>query len=406
MDAGMFHADTAGSAETARIGPWVVDAAANVFAVETTRHRCIRDVSAKSASSVPSAASPHTRDTPKRRSVTMARTSDVVELAARMMEIDSTSGHEGALVDWLENYLSGADWRVRRIPVTAGRDDLFASSVSAPVVTLSTHLDTVPPFIPPRLDGDVLRGRGACDAKGIVASMMLAADDLRARGVPVALLLVVGEEVSHDGAEAANREPTTSKILINGEPTESRLAIGTKGAMRFTLRTRGRAAHSAYPELGKSAIDELVRLLTELGDLALPRDEQLGSTTINVGTISGGVADNVMAPSAEARLMARLVTPADQLMAKLRQWVGDRAEIEQSVTVPMVRLATLPGFATCVAAYATDIPKLTHWGTPYLFGPGSIHYAHRDDEHVDVQELRDAVGQYVRIALGAIERLG
>jgi acetylornithine deacetylase len=331
---------------------------------------------------------------------------DVVQLTARMMEIDSTSGREGALVDWVESYLSGADWRVQRIPVSPGRDDLLATAVDAPLVTLSTHLDTVPPFIPPRLDGDRLWGRGACDAKGIAASMILAADALRARDVPVALLFVVGEEVTHDGATAANGVPTTSRALINGEPTESTLALGTKGAMRFTLRTKGRAAHSAYPQFGRSAIAELVRLLAELERLDLPRDELLGDTTINIGTISGGVADNVLAPDAEARLMARLVTPPEELASLLRKWIGDRATFEQSITVPLVRLGSLDGFPTSVAAYATDIPKLSSWGRPYLFGPGSIHYAHRDDEHVTVQDLRDAVRQYERIAVAALEQTG
>lgn len=331
---------------------------------------------------------------------------DVVELAARLMEIESTSGREGPVIDWLENYLAGGDWRVRRIPVSPGRDDLFATCVDEPLVTLSTHLDTVPPYLPPRLADGVLWGRGACDAKGIAAAMILAAHALRDRGVPVALLFVVGEEVSHDGAEAANRMPTTSRVLINGEPTESTLAIGTKGAMRFTLRTSGQAAHSAYPELGRSAITELVRLLRELESLDLPRDEELGHTTINIGLISGGVADNVMAPSAEARLMARLVTPPDVLVALLRDWIGGRAEFEQSITVPLVRLGRLPGFETSIAAYATDIPKLTNWGTPYLFGPGSIHHAHRDDEHVRVDELRAAVDAYVRLAEAALRAKG
>jgi acetylornithine deacetylase len=331
---------------------------------------------------------------------------DVVELTARLMEIDSTSGREGAVVDWLENHLVGADWRARRIPVTAGRDDLLVTSDDSPRVTLSTHVDTVPPFIPPRLDGDRLWGRGACDAKGIAASMILAAEQLRAKRVPVALLFVVGEEVSHDGAEAANRIRTTSKVLINGEPTESTLAVGTKGAMRFTLRTRGEAAHSAYPHLGRSAITDLVRLLREIEDLDLPRDPELGETTINIGVIEGGVADNVMAPSAEARLMARLVTDPEQFVDVLRDWVGDRAELEIGITVKLARLGTLPGFPTSVAAFATDIPKLGTWGKPYLFGPGSIHYAHRDDEHVEVAELRAAVDSYVRIAQLALTSVG
>ena len=330
---------------------------------------------------------------------------DVVELTARLMEIDSTSGQEGAVVDWLENYLAGTDWKVARIPVSPGRDDLLATTGSDPEVTLSTHLDTVPPFIPPRLDGETLWGRGACDAKGIAASMIFAAEQLRQQRVSAALLFVVGEEVTHDGAVAANRVPTTSKVLINGEPTESTLAIGTKGAMRFTLRTRGQAAHSAYPHLGRSAITELVQLLGEIDLLELPRDEQLGDTTVNIGVISGGVADNVMAPEAEARLMARLVTPPDTLATLLREWVGDRAELEIGITVELARLGTLPGFPTSVAAYATDIPKLTKWGKPYLFGPGSIHVAHCDDEHVRVGELRDAVDAYVRIATRALTAL-
>ena len=327
---------------------------------------------------------------------------DVVELAARLMEIDSTSGREGALVDWLETYLGGLDWRVRRIPVTPGRDNLLATWGDAHEATLSTHLDTVPPYIPPRLEGEVLHGRGACDAKGIAASMIFAAQALRARGVPIGLLFVVGEEVTHDGAIAANAVATTSRVLVNGEPTESTLATGTKGAMRLTLRTAGQAAHSAYPHLGRSAIMELARLLVELETLELPRDPQLGDTTINVGRISGGVADNVVPATAEARLMARLVSPPEDLVAVLRQWVGDRAELEPGITVPLARLGTLPDFPVSVAAFATDIPKLSRWGTPYLFGPGSIHVAHRDDEHVRVPELRAAIDSYVRIVERAL----
>jgi acetylornithine deacetylase len=329
---------------------------------------------------------------------------DPLDVTVGLMAIDSTSGHEAAVVAWTEQLLRARGWETTLIPVTPGRDDVLATSGPAPWVTLSTHLDTVPPFIPPRVEGDVIHGRGACDAKGIAASMMLAADRLRAEGIAVAMLFVVGEEVSHDGAEAANQVPTTSRVLINGEPTESTLALGTKGAMRFTLRCQGTAAHSAYPHLGRSALADLVRLLAELETLALPRDEQLGDTTINIGVITGGVADNVMAPEAEARLMARLVTAPEELVAILRRWVGDRAQLEVGITVPLVRLGTLPGFETSVAAYATDIPKLTNWGTPYLFGPGSIHVAHRDDEHVPVAELRSAVEAYVEIAKRALAR--
>lgn len=338
---------------------------------------------------------------------------DPVDLAARLMEIDSTSGREGAVIDWLHAFLAGREWSVQRIPVSAGRDDLFATMGNSPAlarVTLSTHLDTVPPFIPPRIHGDTLRGRGSCDAKGIASAMICAAERLRQRSVPVSLLFVVGEETAHDGAHAANEfarshfgdAPTDSRILINGEPTESTLAIGTKGAMRVFIRVSGEAAHSAYPHLGRSATRDLVHLLAELDDLALPRDELLGETTVNIGHLSGGVADNVMAPEAEARLMIRLVTPADDVWRTIEGWVADRARIERGPTVPPVRLGVLPGFPTSVAAFATDIPELGNWGRPHLFGPGSIHVAHRDDEHVRIDELRSAVDTYERLVVTAL----
>jgi len=329
---------------------------------------------------------------------------DPVELAVELMRIDSTSGREGEVIALADGLLSGRGWRTRRIPVSAGRDDLLATAHDAPAVTLSTHLDTVPPFVPPRRDERRLYGRGACDAKGIAATMVCAAERLREGGIPVALLFVVGEETTHDGAHAANAAevPPTCRVLINGEPTESTLAVGTKGAVRVTVTTAGRAAHSAYPHLGRSATADLVRLLAELERLELPRDPVLGETTVNIGRLSGGVADNVLAPSAEARLMARTVSPLDDVVAILRRWVAGRGELEVGVSVPPVRLATVPGFPTSVVAYATDIPALTRWGTPYLFGPGSIHVAHTDGEYVDVAELRAAVDAYERLAQDAL----
>jgi acetylornithine deacetylase len=334
---------------------------------------------------------------------------DPLPLAVALMDVDSTSGAEGPVIDLAERLLGARGWRVRRIPVTPGRDDLLATAGDAPRVTFSTHLDTVPPFLPPRESAGRLYGRGACDAKGIAAAMICAGERLRTRGIPVALLFVVGEETCHDGAHAANASalrPPTAAILVNGEPTESTLAVGTKGALRLTLRTRGRAAHSAYPHLGRSATADLVRLLGELDALSLPHDPVLGATTVNIGTLSGGVADNVIAPEAEARLMARLVTSPADTLALLQRWVAGRAEVEPGVSVPPVRLGVVPGFETSVAAYATDIPALTRWGAPYLFGPGSIHVAHTDDEHVEIAELRAAVDAYERLALGALAREG
>ena len=333
-----------------------------------------------------------------------SRSLDVGALAAELMVIDSTSGREGAVIDHLERLLATRRWTTRRIPVTPGRDDILATSGHQPLATLSTHVDTVPPFIPPRLENGRLWGRGSCDAKGIAAAMICAAEELRSAGVPIALLFVVGEEVSHDGAHAANNVSTTSRVLVNGEPTESTLAVGTKGALRAVIRTTGVAAHSAYPDRGRSATLELVRLLAEIPTLDLPRDPILGETTINIGTLAGGVADNVTAPSAEARLMVRTVRPPGEMLAFLRQWVGDRATVDAGAAVPPVRLRTLPGFETSVVSFATDVPVLSHWGEPYLFGPGSVHVAHTDGEFVDLAELRAAVGSYVRLVEAAMER--
>jgi acetylornithine deacetylase len=326
---------------------------------------------------------------------------DPASLAAQLMEIDSTSGREGAAIDWLERTLSTAGWSTTLIPVTEGRAALYARSATVCPVTLSTHIDTVPPFIRPRRAGNRLHGRGACDAKGIAASMIVAAERCRAKGIFAGLLFVVGEEVSHDGAHAANlwaRENRPgSRVLINGEPTENTLAVGTKGAVRVIVKTAGQAAHSAYPHLGRSATQELVRLLAELDALSLPTDELLGDTTVNIGSIKGGVADNVVAPEAEARLMIRLVTPLGDVREIIERWAAGRATLEWGVSVPAMRLGALDGFPTSVAAFATDIPELTEWGTPYLLGPGSIHVAHRDDEFVEIEALLTAVESYQRL---------
>ena len=328
---------------------------------------------------------------------------DVVAIAEWLMSFDSTSGAETALTRAFGDALAARGWTVTRIPVPGARENLLATAGPPPYVTLSTHLDTVPPYIPPRRDGGVLHGRGSCDAKGIAAAMLGAAERLRAKRQSVALLFVVGEETAHDGAHAANEWAQTnafrSLALVNGEPTESTLALGTKGAVRAVVRTEGEAAHSAYPHLGRSATAALVHLLAELDALELPTDPLLGHTTINIGRLAGGVADNVVAPSAEARLMARIVTDVEQVWARLERWAAGRATLERGAHVPAVRLGTVPGFPTSVVAFATDIPALPAWGTPFLFGPGSIHVAHRDDEHVPIAALEAAVDSYERLVL-------
>jgi len=340
----------------------------------------------------------------------MRKPLDLVDLVLDLARIDSTSGHEGEVVAFVERLLASRGWTTTRIPVTPGRDDIFATADPAPLVTLSTHLDTVPPYIPPGRTADRLTGRGVCDAKGIAAAMICAAERLREASVPVALLFVVGEETTHDGAHAANDAyrsglvPATSVALINGEPTESRLARGTKGAVRMTVRTSGVAAHSAYPHRGVSATMRLVRLLSDLDTIELPKDSVLGETTINLGMLSGGIADNVIAPSAEARIMARLVGPVDDVVAAVTRWVGDRGAVDVGASIPAMHLATIPGIETSVVAFATDIPALPRWGTPYLFGPGSIEVSHSDHEFVDIAELRRAVGTYETIVREAAKR--
>ena len=328
----------------------------------------------------------------------------VLELAAELVRVESLSGAEGKAMELAAELLRADGWEVIRIPVAPGRDCVLAHPGAEFVLTFSTHLDTVPPYFPPRVEGNTLWGRGACDAKGIAAAMMVAARRLRESGYPVALLFVVGEETSHDGAHAANEwaarnlAPTVPRVLVNGEPTGNRLALGTKGASRVEVRVRGRAAHSAYPELGRSATAELVRLLGELDSLSLPEDPLLGKTTVNIGSIRGGVADNVLAPEATARLMFRLVTPVEELRPSIERWAAGRAELEWGVYAPPQRLSALEGFDTCVVAYTTDIGALTHWGKPYLLGPGSIELAHTEGERITLAEMQLAVGLYEKLA--------
>jgi acetylornithine deacetylase len=322
---------------------------------------------------------------------------DVVALAAELLSINSSTGSEGGAVDFVSKWLVARGWNVFLQEVTRGRANVWASR-SGGGVTLSTHLDTVPPYIAPRLDGDRLRGRGACDAKGIAAAMLVAADKLaRAGENRVDLLFVVGEEKGSDGARAANRLQATSKFLVNGEPTESKLASGAKGSLRVTVRTRGRAAHSAYSHLGESAITPMLKILPELDALDYPTDEVLGATTVNIGTLKGGTEANIVPALAEAELMFRLVGDVEDVRKQVDKWAEGRAEIEYGSYIPAQHFQTIEGFDVAPVAYTSDIPLLSRWGTPLMFGPGSIHVAHTPDEYIDVGELRRAVDSYERI---------
>ena len=322
---------------------------------------------------------------------------DVVALAAELLSIESTSGNEAKVVDFVSRWLVARGWNVSLQQVSQGRANVWGTRAGGGV-TLSTHLDTVPPYVAPKLDDGKLYGRGACDAKGIAAAMLVAADRLVASGEErVDLLFVVGEEAGSDGARAANRLPATSKFLINGEPTESTLASGAKGSLRVTLRTEGKEAHSAYPHLGKSAIEPLIDLLPTLRALELPSDPVLGNTTASIGVIRGGTAGNVIPAQAEAELMFRLVGDVTVVKEIIERWVGDRAEIEYGSNIPTQRFHTVDGFKIAPVAYTSDIPLLGRWGTPLLFGPGSIHVAHTPDEAISVAELRASVDTYEQL---------
>lgn len=322
---------------------------------------------------------------------------DVVALTAELLAIESSSGNEGRTVDFVSRWLIARGWNVTVQEVTPGRGNVWASRAGGGV-TLSTHLDTVPPFVAPRLENGRLYGRGACDAKGIAAAMLAAADALAASGENrVDLLLLVGEEKNSDGARAANRLPATSRFLVNGEPTESKLASGAKGSLRVTLRTRGKEAHSAYPHLGRSAIEPMLELLPTLRDLALPTDPQLGETTVNIGVLRGGTEANIIPGMCEAELMFRLVGDVSVVKQIVEKWADGRAELTYGSTIPAQSFHTLPGFESTPVAYTSDIPLLDRWGMPLLFGPGSIHVAHTPNEHIDVSELRAAVDAYQRI---------
>jgi acetylornithine deacetylase len=324
---------------------------------------------------------------------------DVVALTRALVDIDSTTGREGAAGRWLADYLRGRGWSVAEQRVDEARFNVMANAGQP--VTFSTHIDCVPTFFPSRIDGDRLYGRGACDAKGILAAQVAAAEQLRRDGESrVSLVFVVGEERGSDGARIANdgaANGAAPRFLINGEPTDSRLGLATRGILRLKLRASGRAAHSSFPELGESAIDTLIDALMELRTIALPADPLLGQTHYTVGLIRGGVAPNVVSPSAEAEVMFRTVCDA----AVVRRAVAPlerRVAIEHVLDVPPVRLKTVPGFDAAVFPYTTDIPFLARWGEPLLFGPGSIHVAHTEDEWVSIAELTAAAGHYARLA--------
>jgi acetylornithine deacetylase len=336
---------------------------------------------------------------------------DPIDLTRRLVNIESTTYHEGLVGAYLIEFLSAERYSVERTAVEqpdialapgAGSGERFNVYAALPGVTpdvvFSTHMDTVPPFFGCTEDDEFLYGRGTCDAKGIIAAQVAAADRLREAGVKVGLLFVVGEERDSAGAKVANMHPRGSRFLINGEPTDNRLALATKGALRVELRARGRMAHSAYPELGESAIDKLVEALHDVLALPLPVEPEIGPSTLNIGLISGGYAPNVIADKAEAHLLIRTVGPSEELRDAIMQTVAGRADVTFSLDLSYVRMRKVGDLPTMIAKFATDIPSLTAWGEPFLLGPGSIHVAHTPNEKISKKELLECVDLYVDLA--------
>jgi acetylornithine deacetylase len=317
------------------------------------------------------------------------------------MQIPSTSGDEEAVGFFLRDHLESLGWNVEMQAVSENQNNVIATLNDTPRVWLSTHMDTVPPYIPPTEDDEKIYGRGACDAKGIIAAQITAAQELKREGVAdIGLMFLVEEERSSAGAKAANEHPLAAKCeyMINGEPTDNDLAIGSKGTFRLNIKTTGKAAHSAYPEEGDSAIEKLLDILDDIRHTKFPNDEFFGETTVNIGTIEGGAALNVIPPSAEAGLAIRLTTKKQVIEDALRSVVRDRGEIEILSYSEPVRMLEVDGFDKKVVRFTTDIPHMPNWGQPLLIGPGSILVAHKKDEFVLKKDLETAVSLYVDLA--------
>jgi len=330
---------------------------------------------------------------------------DVVTLTRQLVDIESISGNEAGVGNYLYGELCRLGYQTKKMAVEGDRFNVYATSADHPdpEVVFSTHMDTVPPFIPSSEDAGRIYGRGSCDAKGIIAAQIAAAERLRQQNIHVGLLFVVGEERDSLGAQvandyAANGKGARSRFLVNGEPTENHLALASKGTLRVEVTATGRMAHSAYPELGESAIDKLISALTRLRAMPLPSDPEIGPCTLNIGLIEGGRAPNVIPDYAHADLLYRLVGPSDDLRREIFVTAGDAVQVTFPLELPFLRLRTVDGLPTMIAAFTTDIPKLTNWGEPLLLGPGSIHVAHTDGEYIEKRQLAEAIDLYCRIA--------
>jgi acetylornithine deacetylase len=324
---------------------------------------------------------------------------DPLKLTRKLVDIDSTTGNEGAVGAEIYDELFRLGYTSHKMAVAHERFNVVATlDERPPQLVFSTHMDTVPPFIPSSEDHANIYGRGSCDAKGIIAAQIAACERLRHEGAAVGMLFLVGEERDSLGAQVANESPLGSRFLINGEPTENKIALASKGALRVEIIAHGRMAHSAYPELGESAIEKLLVVLERLRAMELPRNPEVGPCTLNIGLIEGGRAPNVIADYAKAQVLYRLVGPANSLRAQIAEAVSTLAHADFVLEIPFMKLNTVPGIETMAAAFTTDIPALSKWGAPVLLGPGSIHVAHTEREYISKKQLHEAVDLYCEVA--------
>ena len=331
---------------------------------------------------------------------------DVVSLTRKLVDIPSVTGQERQVGVFVRDLLRGQGWNCVDQEVTRDRFNVLAVRAK-PTILLTTHMDTVPQFFPSREDEEFVYGRGACDAKGIAASMICAAQVLAEEGYEdVGLLFVVGEEIDSIGAIKARELDLECLFLINGEPTDNHLVTAHKGILHGRISVEGRAAHSAYPEQGESAIEKLIGILERLRETDFPSSSSLGSTHVNVGTIKGGSAPNVVATAAEAEILVRTVCESSRYVEVLRAAVGDDGRMEILKTSEPQAMEAVDGFPTKVVAYGTDIPVLRTLGKPLLLGPGSILEAHTAGEKISKRELADAVGLYHRLVVALRESSG
>jgi acetylornithine deacetylase len=323
---------------------------------------------------------------------------NLFQLTRELINIPSVTGDEAAVTEFVSDHLKRLGFQVREQTVAAGRKNILASASGNPKVLLCTHLDTVPPIIPASEDEEHIYGRGACDAKGILAAMITAGARLLEKNVrDFGLLFLVGEETDSRGAKAANTLDVKSKYIIVGEPTENKLGAGHKGLIAIKLTARGRAAHSAFPELGDSAIVKLLDTLHLIRNSDFGADPILGTSLVNIGTLAGGVAHNVIADHASAELSIRNTVASEQVLAKLKSLANGKAEIEVLTRSEPQKLHTLPGFEQVVLPFGTDIPHLKNFGRPLLIGPGSATVAHTESERIEKRQLTAAVDIYVNL---------